>query len=58
MIDFKCRPTCGSYFFGFGERKNGLGDEGADGAMPHPHNFCARTAPGGISQNTSLLISI
>jgi len=26
-------------------RQNGLGDEGADRAMPHPLNFWARTAP-------------
>ena len=25
--------------------ENGLGDEGADGAMPLPQNFWARTAP-------------
>jgi len=32
MIDFKCRPIFNLYFSENGE--NGLGDEGADGAMP------------------------
>jgi len=31
MIGFKCTPIWISYFFGFGEGENGLGDEGADG---------------------------
>ena len=48
MIDFKCRPILSSYFSFFfpvsEDAVNGLGDEGADGAMP-PQNFGARTAP-------------
>ena len=36
IIDFKYRPIWVHYFPGLGERKNVLGYEGADGAMPPP----------------------
>ena len=39
-------------FFSVSENgENGLNDEGADWAMPHPQNFWARTAPGKVFIN-------
>jgi len=45
----KSRPIWSSYFFSFGKRINGLGDEGADGAMlpcPASNSFGLRMPPG------------